>query len=257
VRPAHVKHCGRAFFSLLLTAATLSASAYASQPVSLNVKFTPRHLGHGTTIGIDFQMHAKAGQVPSPLTGLNVTFPRQLGITDGGLGIDTCSQATLQESGPKYCPPDSHMGRGLAIAEIPIGPEIVMESASVTIVRGPEQNGHLTLLFYVNAEAPVSAQLVFPGTLLPGATPQHEDLAITVPLVPSLPAGPNVALIRINATLGPLGLTYTELNHGKLSTYQPQGILLPRRCPREGFQFSAKFAFQDDTSAIARASVGC
>jgi len=58
-------------------------------------------------------------------------------------------------------------------------------------------------------------------------------------------------------TLGPLGLTYYEDIHGKRVGYKPRGILLPRRCPRGGFAFSASFAFLDGSHTAALTSVPC
>ncbi len=47
------------------------------------------------------------------------------------------------------------MGYGTALAEIPLGTDIVHETVQITLLRGPSHNGHLALLFYTNAEVPV------------------------------------------------------------------------------------------------------
>jgi hypothetical protein len=182
-------------------------------------------------------------------------YPGNLGIAVSGLGLATCSKARLETLGPEDCPANSRMGHGGALAEIPIGPEIVPESAAVTIVRAPENNGQLALLFYADAAAPVSEQIVFTGALFP--TPSFGSLHIHVPLVPSLPGGPNAAIIKLHATLGPRGLTYHERIRGKIVSYHPNGILLPDHCPRRGFPFTASFTFEDGSHASASTTVPC
>jgi hypothetical protein len=77
-----------------------------------------------------------------------------------------------------------------------------------------------------------------------------------VPLVPTVPEGPDVAVTDVHVTLGGR-LTYYERVHGRRVPYRPQGILLPKRCPRGGFRFSATFTFLDGTQAQAQTTVRC
>lgn len=233
----------------------LPATAHATQAAKLHVAFSPEQLSQATTVEFTIKIAAAPNNIPPPLTELDLRYPANLGIATSGLGLATCSQNTLEVFGVQDCPANSLMGRGNALAEIPIGPEIVRETAAVTIVRAPQQNGRLALLFYANAEEPVSEQIVFPGLLLPA--PRHGTLHIDVPLVPSLPGGPNAAIIELHATLGPRGLTYHEQDHGKLISYHPNGILLPDRCPRRGFPFAASFTFEDNSHAAASTTVPC
>ena len=149
------------------------------------------------------------------------------------------------------------MGQGSALTEIQIGPEIERETAEVAIIRAPSQNGQFALLFYADGMTPVSAQVTFPGLLLPGPGPNDETIHIDVPLVPSLPEAPDVAVIRLHATIGPRGLTYYERIGGKLVSYHPKGVLLPDTCPRGGFPFTAILGFLDGTHASADTAVPC
>jgi hypothetical protein len=80
---------------------------------------------------------------------------------------------------------------------------------------------------------------------------------MNVPLVPSLPGGPDVTIVRFHSTLGPLHLRYTERVHGRIVRYEPKGIPLPDRCPPGGFAFAAKFRFKDDSKATAHTAVPC
>jgi hypothetical protein len=238
-----------------LVYASLSASAQGAQSAKLDVSFTPHRLGHSTTVNLSFEIAAASGRVPSPLTGLDVSYPSDLGIDASGLGLATCSPATLAAQGPRACPADARMGHGTALAEIPIGAEIIRETADVEILRAPG-DGEFALLFYVNGENPVDAPIIFSGLLLPGPG-SDESIQVNVPLIPSFPEAPDVAVTRLQTTLGPRGLTYYEHVHGRLLAYRPQGILLPKRCPRGGFAFRAAFSFLDGSHALAHAVVPC
>jgi hypothetical protein len=149
------------------------------------------------------------------------------------------------------------MGYGNALAEIPVGPEIIHETADITIVRAPVQDGHIAMLIYASGQTPVDAQIVFPAQLIPAPAPFGGALHLDVPLVPSLPGAPDVAVVRVRSTLGPLGITYYEHVHGRSVAYHPKGILLPNKCPHGGFPFAATFAFLDGTHVSASTAVPC
>jgi hypothetical protein len=247
----------RDLLAAIIACACLPTAAHATQSVRLHATLTPERLGQGTTIGFSFQIAAPDGRVPPPLTEVNIRYPSELAIALSGLGLATCTTEVLEESGPAGCPTDSLMGYGSALAEIPIGPEIFQETAQVTLVRAPVQDGHLALLFFANGASPVSTQIVFPGLILPAPTPFGGRIHIKVPLVPSLPAAPDVALVQLRTTLGPRHITYHENVHGRWVSYHPQGILLPNSCPRGGFPFAATLAFLDGSHATAHTTVPC
>lgn len=91
----------------LVFLACLSDMAAAAEPVHLRVTLTPEHLGRGTTIGFGLQIDSPAGQVPPPLTGVDVRYPNNLGIALSGVGVETCSLETLEVAGSRDCPVDS------------------------------------------------------------------------------------------------------------------------------------------------------
>jgi len=243
--------------AVLLACACLPAAAEATQSVKLSATLTPEHLGQGTTIGFSFQIEAPAGAIPAPLTGINLRYPENLGVATSGLGLATCSAARIEAFGPNHCPADSVMGTGSAIAEFPVGLEIVHESAPVSIFRAPDKNGQIALLLYVTAANPVGVQIALPSLLLGATAPFGGSVQIGVPLVPSFPDSPYVAVVQLTATLGPLGITYHERVHGRTIAYHPRGVLLPDSCPRGGFPFATELGFADGSTASARASVPC
>ncbi len=237
--------------------ACASVQAEAAPMARLHVALTPERLGAGTTITFGFDIATVAGEVPSPLTSLALLYPRDLGIATSGMGLATCQAASLEAHGPQRCPVDSHMGYGAAQVEVPFGPGIVDERAGITLISGPVRDGHLSLLFYANGIFPISAQLIFPGLIVPATAPFGGRLETILPLVPSVPEAPDAAVVGLHTSLGPLHITYTERVHGRLVHYHPKGIVLPKSCPRGGFRFSILLGFENATHTTARTTVPC
>lgn len=243
--------------SLLVLYACMSSTAQAQQTATLHAALTPERLGRGTTISFGFQITAPAEGVPAPLTGVEISYPVEFGFALSELGLATCTAETLQALGPGGCPANSVMGYGTALAEIPIGPDILDETTRITIVRATEYNGSLALLIYAEGRTPVSAQIAFSGLILPAAAPFGGRLQMNIPLVPSLPDGPDVAIVQFHSTLGPLHLHYRERVHGRIVEYEPKGIPLPNHCPPAGFAFAARFSFTSGGGATAHTTVPC
>lgn len=237
--------------SLVLTfclSATVASAATAPK-VKLEASFAPERLGANTTVSFSVEIDGAA--TPRPLlTGVELSYPSNLGIATSGLGVASCEAATLAAGGPAACPANSLMGFGSALVEIPIGPQIVRETARVGLVAGPAQEGSLQLLASVTGETPVAARIVLATKLSPGR------LQIAVPPIPSLPEAPYVSVVRLHATIGG-ALTYYEHRRGRLVAYRPRGVGLPLSCPRGGFRFAARFLFFSGARATARAVVAC
>jgi hypothetical protein len=235
---------------------TTSASALAPK-ATLGGTFTPERLGQRTTLYFSFSFSAPPGQVPPPLTQVELSYPDNLGIGLSGLGLATCTAQVLEASSPAGCPPNSVMGYGEALTGIVLGSETVTEVAPITILRTPDQGGHFSLLFYAEGTTPVDTRILFPGLLLPASAPFGGRVSIGVPLVPTLPGAPYISVIQLHATLGPHKVTYYEQANGRTLAYQPLGILLPVACPRAGFPFAAQFSFLDGSLATAHTEVPC
>jgi hypothetical protein len=234
-----------------------AGAAAAAQTVKLSVGLNPERLGGGTTIEFAFQVAVHRGQAPSPLSSVDLLYPANIGLVTSGLGLSTCAAATLEASGPEGCPPDALMGRGSAVVEIPLGRHTITETGDITTWMGPLQNGRLSLLFFAEGRAPVFAQLIFPGLVLDASAPFGGRLATQIPEIPSFPEAPDAAIVQMRATIGPKGIVYFQRVGHRRVGYQPNGIVLPKRCPRGGFAFAAVFAFLDGSKAHARANVAC
>jgi hypothetical protein len=142
------------------------------------------------------------------------------------------------------------MGGGHAIAEFPLGPETRTETARIAIFAGPPVEGHLHMLIFAMGEEPVYGQIVM------SAVHQSRELRFTVPLVPTLPASPDLAVVQLRVTIGGK-LTYYERAGGRTIAFRPRRIGLPRRCPRGGFRFAATFSFLDGSRLPAQTVIGC
>jgi hypothetical protein len=258
-----VSNSGRTAHPLLAALAGLvvllstAAAARGETSVSLGASFSPYRLGARTTIELNFQVGAPAGEVPSALTDAEVRYPPDLGIALSGLGLAVCSPSTLETDGTSGCPANSIMGHGDAIAELRFGAQIVSESATISIARAPDQEGHIALLLYVSGPSPVNTQILSPAQLLPAGGQFGGRLNIDVPLIASVPGAPDLAIIQMRMTIGPQGLTYFEQLGGQTLAYRPKGILLPPRCPRGGFPFVGIFTFADGRRVTARKAVPC
>ena len=151
------------------------------------------------------------------------------------------------------------MGYGSGTVEVPFGPEILREHDPHDDLHGAAPEGrHLGLLFYADGESPVSAQLVFPGLVLPrrGALRRRTQHANCRSCRPS-PKRPTPRSCTLDTTIGPSHITYYEYLKGHFIPYHPRGIRLPRTCPHGGFRFAAQFAFENGAHASAHAAVPC
>jgi hypothetical protein len=245
----------------LTCAAPLTASALAaptSEQASLRASFTPDRLGVSTTIGFGFHVQTVTGLAPPPMTSVVLRMPAGMNYTLTTLGLAICQPAVLQAKGVAGCPPNSRLGSGNAFVEVPFGTGSGQEIPEIQAVSGPPTaGGNMVVLFYANGRTPVAAQLVFEGEVLPDSGAFGSQLATIVPLIPSVPNGPDVSIVDIKATIGPSGLTYYKHVHGHLRPFHPLGIGVPEHCPHGGFPFSASFTFQDGSQASASTTVPC
>jgi hypothetical protein len=241
----------------LLVLGCLPACAQAAQTVTLHTSFTPDRLGASTTIGFGFTIGSTTGGLPSPLTHVSLRMPKGMNYVTTTLGLAICKPEALVAKGLSGCSPNSRLGYGSAFVEVPFGQGSGREIPEIEALMGPPHDGNIVVLFYANGLAPVYAQIVFAGELLPGEGAFGGNLDTTIPQIPSVTNGPPVSIISVQSTIGPSHLTYYKHVHGKLVGYKPQGISLPLKCPHGGFPFSAQFTFLDGSQVIATHSVPC
>jgi hypothetical protein len=242
---------------LLPIAASPAPAAAVTEQASLHASFSPDRLATSTTIGFGFTVTTTEGLAPPPLTGINLHMPAGMNFTKTTLGLAICNPTSLQEHGLSGCSANSRLGFGSASVEVPFGTGSGHELPEIQALMGPPHNGNMVVLFYANGQTPVFAQLVFRGEVQPATGIFGSQLATAVPPIPSVPNGPDVSIVSVQATIGPSHLTYTKHVHGRLVSFHPVGIYVPERCPKGGFPFSAEFTFQDGSQATATTTVAC
>jgi hypothetical protein len=242
----------------VLPCALVPAGAQAvAEHATLHASFSPNRLGAPTTISFAFHLETTDGTAPPPLTSLDLRIPAGMNYTDTTLGLAICQPAALQAGGLAGCPPNSRLGYGSALVEVPFGTGEGHEIPEIQALSGPSPHGNLVVLFYANGLYPVYAQLAFSGEVLPDTGRYGSQLATNVPLVASVPGGPDVSIVNVQTTIGPSHLTYYKHVHGRLVTFTPRGVAVPERCPRAGFPFAVSFAFQDGSATSATTTVPC
>jgi hypothetical protein len=241
----------------LLAVLAPASSLAVSEQATLNASFSPDRLGAPTTITFGFHLATTEGTAPPPLTGMDLEMPAGMNYTTTTLGLSICQPALLAAKGLAGCPPNSRLGYGSADVEVPFGTGAGHEIPEVQAVSGPSPKGNLTVLFYANGLYPVYAQLAFSGEVLPDTGPFGSQLATIVPLIASVPGGPDVSVLSVTSTIGPSHLTYYKHVHGRLVSFHPRGVAVPEHCPHGGFPFSANFTFLDGTHTSAQTTVPC
>jgi hypothetical protein len=242
---------------LCVLAPAAAAAAAVSERASLQASFAPDRLGAPTTISFGFHLATVEGAAPPPLSALDLRMPAGINYTSTTLGLAICQPAALLAKGLAGCSPNSRLGYGTAYVEVPFGLGAGHEIPEVQALAGPSPHGNLVVLFYANGLSPVYAQLTFSGEVLPDTGRFGSQLATTVPLVASVPGGPDVSVLSVTSTIGPSHLTYYRHVHGRLVPFHPRGVSIPERCPRGGFPFAAEFAFQDGSRTAATTTVPC
>lgn len=253
----------RARIATVIAAVTLCAGipvacVQAAQTVTLQTSFTPDRLGVRTTIEFGFHVHSTTPRrAPSPVTDVDLHLPAGLGLATSTLGLANCDPQALIAGGIEGCPANARIGFGSAVVDVPAEGMPIEETGSITALVGPPNSEHLEVLFYAEGLTPVFAQLVFPGHVLEDDPPFSGRLDTSIPLIPTWPGGPDVAVTSMTSTIGPRGLTYYRHLSGKIVPFHPRGIAVPARCPRGGFPFRADITFMDGTQQTATSAVRC
>lgn len=233
------------------------SAAGPGEHLKMHARLSPERLGDASTIAVGYTLADPAGEAPQPVRQMQLMLPAGLSVSDSELGLANCLQAKLELEGARGCPANSEIGRGAAVAEVPFGPQQVLEHVTITLYSAPLLDQQPQLLVYVAGEHPVIANIVFTASIQPANAPFGSLIDTVMPLVPGIAGGPGVALISMHTTIGPAGILYTERVHGKTVRFHPKGLILPARCPRGGFPFAVALSFENGTSSVAQTRVRC
>jgi hypothetical protein len=239
---------------LVLTALTVvlfalaPGVAQAEEKVTTTAEFSPDLAGAPTLVKGTSKIINTTGKVPSPITKISIVGPAGLGLNLKGVGTCT-SEILLSEAGPKRCPRNSVAGEGGGTGVFELAGEIIREHFSLELFRGPDQNGHIVLLIYVNAISPVSVQLVFAAPVTAAPKPYGLGFSFEVPLIHTLPeasdASVESAYLNIGATAA------------QRKRFHVKGILVPKSCPAKGFPYQTQFSFEDGSTVTTNGTIPC
>lgn len=239
--------------TLLVGAASLLgvASAQAEESVTIKAQFTPNKLGSPTNVSGEGSFTNSTGKVPSPITKIVIAGPAGLGLNTKGTG--TCDPAKLASIGPKACPKNSVAGAGGGLGVFELAGSEIQEKFELNLFRGPDRNGKFLLLIYVNAESPVSVQLVFEAPVSTLPKPYGMAFSFEVPLIPTLPEASDASVRNAHISIGATNVAYKV--KGKLQ--KVKGLIEPKTCPKGGFPVKSEFSFQNESTVAAKTTIPC
>jgi hypothetical protein len=236
----------------LLTRLALVATAAGAPHASLRAGLAPDRPGAATDLAFSFEISVARGELPPPLTGLRVGLPRGLKIDMAG--VAGCTVARVEDG--RGCSPDAQVGQGSVKAIVPLGEAIRTERARLTVYKGPRVHGDQTLIFDAVGKVPIATRLVFAAAIR-GEGSRGTSIKASIPLEPTLPNSPDVAIVSLSSTLGTLGRAYYTTQGNTRVGFTPKGITLPPSCPGGALGFTAAFGFQDGGTATASARAAC
>jgi hypothetical protein len=240
------------------------APAPAAAPVRLTAGFD-RHVTLGASSALRIGLHVDPRLAPSPVTEVRLLYPRSLGVVSSGLGLAACTRPAIdfetvlvEGTGLDGCPPNAVMAYGTIVAEVRLSDgQVIPEYGTLALLSGPIEDGVLGLVVQIDGQRPFGGRLVLAGRVAKAAAPYGGAIAVRFPVVPSLEGVADVALTRLRLSVGDPRIRYVERVRGRIVRYRPEGVVLPRRCPRGGFRFRARLGFEDGTRATASTTVRC
>jgi hypothetical protein len=235
----------------LLLCCALLLLAPAARADSLRIHFVPERHGPGITFEFGFTI----SRTTPPLNAVALHFPPGLSYATSALGMAECNKARLEAGGLGACPLNSQIGDGTATVRFPYGNKMLREKVNLTLLVGHTHGEAQEVLYYAVGVRPVITQLVFRAEI--GTATSHNAMTTRIQPITTLPGAPNASVVSLDSRIGPPGLTYTRMSHHKEIHYHPNGMILPKNCPRRGYGFTADFGFEDNTSSTGESVVGC
>jgi hypothetical protein len=241
----------------LLTCACLlvAAVAWATNTLTVTEAFTPDKLGAPTNLSITAQFASTTGGPPSPITKLTLYAPAGLGIDAQGTG--TCSEATLRLHGPQGCPATSRVGFGGGVGLIEFPKQVIRERFTIDFFFAPREHGHLALLAYANAVAPVAVEITVIAKEVPAPKPYGLGFSVEIPSITTIPGATLASVESAFATFGSPNVAYYETVHGKRTLVHLKGMVVPKTCPRGGFPTEGTIDFADGSTLTVNPTIPC
>lgn len=240
---------------LVLACLTVATMAWAGATLSLHASFTPDKLGVPANLAITASFLSGTGRAPSPLTRFKLYAPAGLGVDAHGAG--TCAAETLERMGPSGCAPDSRAGFGGGVGVLELPNEMIHASYTLDLFFASKKSGHLKLLIYAHAAAPIGVELVVVARQIPAPKPYGLGFSVEVPPISTFPGASNASIESAFVTVGAPNVAYYELVHGKRKLVHLRGIVVPERCPSGGFPTEGIADFADGTTLAVKSAIPC
>ncbi len=234
-----------ALMAMAVIALQVPAGASADEQLSLAPQVSGSPGGPGT-IAITLSDSSTTGGLPAPITGAFAAYLPH-GPTYDFTAFPTCSVTIIQAaigSAPN-CPAHSLLATGSAAVGASIGGTPFNETAAVSVYL--VQKSPLTVEFWGNGTQPVAETLQFPGTATAAATPYAYKLSLNVPIIATVPGGPDGSVLSVSLKLA---------QSMKVGRKTVSLITLPKRCSGS-FHWGAQASFQDGTTAMTSTATAC
>jgi hypothetical protein len=248
---------GRILLAALLVCACLAmaAVAWGAETLTVHESFSPDKLGASTNVSITGKFASTTSSPPSPITNITAELPAGMEVDSSGAG--TCIAATLERLGPSGCPADSRAGFGGGEGLIELAREIIHEPFTLDFFFGPREDGHVAILAYVQALSPAAFELVLVAKEFRAPKPYGIGFSVAVPPIPTLPEASDASVESAFLTFGATNVAYYKTVHGKRRLFHVRGLVLPKTCPRSGFETKATVSFADGSALTIDPTVPC
>jgi hypothetical protein len=200
-------------------------------------------LGAGAEVEVAMTISGtEYGGFPSPLTGLSFYAPAGVGVHTAGFPI--CEPSVLEAIGPVGCPKKSIAGPpGVGLGVVAFGGERGPESVSIQNFFAAKG-----LNFYVEGKTPSSFQILEKAHWIPAAPPFGKAVLVEVPLVETVPNGPDASVLSFKVKVG------AAYKRGKKTVSY---ITQPKTCPAGGFPVKVELKFLSGEATTVADKVPC
>jgi hypothetical protein len=231
------------------------AVAWAGETLTVHASFSPDKLDASTNLSLSANFVSSTGRPPSPITKFTLYAPAGMEVDARGAG--TCAAATLEQRGPGGCPANSRAGFGGGVGVLELPAETIHVSYTLDFFFAPRESGHLRLLVYASALAPVGVQLVLVAKQIPAPKPYGLGFSVEVPPISTFPGASNASIESTFVTVGGANVAYYESVHGKRTLVHLRGMVVPKRCPSGGFPAEGTVDFADGTTLTVNPTIPC
>jgi hypothetical protein len=240
---------------LACTCLITAAAACAGEALTVHAGFTPDARGAPTNLSLTASFVSSTGPPPPPITKFTLYAPTGMEVDTRGAG--TCAARTLETKGPSGCPEDSRAGFGGGVGVLELPGETIHEPYTLDFFFASKESGHLRLLVYASATAPVGEELVVVAKEIPAPKPYGLGFSVEVPPISTLPGAANASIESAFVTVGGANVAYYESVAGKRKLVHLKGLVVPGRCPAGGFPTAGTVDFQDGSTLTVNSSIPC